>query len=167
MLLNQTLSFVVVSMLAVAVLDIWERIAHHLGGPPSTNWAIIGRWLMAVLTRGQVFNPKVAETPPYPRELIIGWIFHYFVGAGYVAVFVILWKALGIVTPTFIDGLVFGMASVLVPWLFFLPVVGGGMMARKTPEPMVTCLSFLVAHSIFGIAIALFIKFFWVVEPLA
>jgi hypothetical protein len=30
-----------------------------------------------------------------------------------------------------------------------------------------TCLSFLVAHSIFGIAIALFLKFFWVVEPLA
>ena len=59
---------------------------------------------------------------------------------------------LGILEPTITHGLVFGVASVLVPWLFFMPAMGNGIMASKTPNPKVVCTLALMMHSLFGLS---------------
>jgi hypothetical protein len=47
------------------------------------------------------------------------------------------------------------MLSVVVPWFFFMPAMGAGLMGRKTPRPLALSISALVVHSVFGVSIAL------------
>ena len=91
----------------------------------------------------------------YPNELLIGWMLHYLVGFFYVVLYVILRKTFGILSPTWADGLIFGVLSVAVPWFFFIPAMGTGIMGRITPQPGTACLSVLAVHSVFGVAIGL------------
>jgi hypothetical protein len=96
--------------------------------------------------------------PAYPNELLIGWAFHYLVGFFYVVLYVILWKAFGILSPTWADGLIFGVLSVAVPWFFFMPAMGSGAMGYKTPNPVETGISALAVHAVFGVAITIFLR---------
>ena len=60
---------------------------------------------------------------------------------------------LEIFEPTITHGLVFGVVSVLVPWLFFMPAMGNGIMANKTPNPKVACALALMMHTLFGLSL--------------
>jgi hypothetical protein len=64
-----------------------------------------------------------------------------------------------ILNPGFSDGLIFGIISVIVPWFFFQPALGNGILASKTSEPVKVCLLALMMHTIFGIAIGIGFQF--------
>ncbi|NBT69522.1 MAG: DUF2938 family protein, partial [Betaproteobacteria bacterium] len=57
--------------------------------------------------------------------------------------------------PTLIDGLIFGAISVVVPWFYFMPCMGKGVMGKLTPNPSKTCMISLSNHLVYGVAIAL------------
>jgi hypothetical protein len=44
---------------------------------------------------------------------------------------------------------------VAVPWFFFLPCLGKGMLARLAPNPPLVCALALMMHSLFGVSIGL------------
>ena len=94
----------------------------------------------------------------YPNELLIGRMLHYLVGFFYVILYVILWKTFGILSPTWANGLIFGVLSVAVPWFFFIPAMGTGIMGRKTPQPGTACPSVFAVYSVFGVAIGLLLR---------
>ena len=48
---------------------------------------------------------------------------------------------------------IIGVVSVLVPWLFFMPAMGNGIMASKTPKPQVACALALMMHSLFWLSL--------------
>ena len=48
---------------------------------------------------------------------------------------------------------VFGVVSVVVPWFFFMPATGTGLMARLSPNPRLACGLALKMHAIFGVAL--------------
>jgi hypothetical protein len=150
------LSMVVVGCLSVAVLDLWQRLAHRLGGLPPTNWAVVGRWLFMLLRQGILFNTGLAQAPPLPRERLIGWVFHYLIGVVYVWIYVTLWLPNWGLDNPLADGLLFGALSTVVPWLFFMPATGAGLFGSRTPRPVFVSLSALVVHAIFGVAIGVF-----------
>jgi hypothetical protein len=150
------LSMVVVGCLSVAVLDLWQRLAHRLGGLPPTNWAVVGRWLLMLLRQGILFNTELAQAPPLPRERLIGWVFHYIIGVVYVWIYVTLWQPNWGLDNPLADGLLFGAVSAVVPWLFFMPATGAGLFGSCTPRPVFVSLSALVVHAIFGVAIGVF-----------
>ena len=52
-----------------------------------------------------------------------------------------------------IDGMIFGIISVVVPWFFFLPALGNGVLGRLTPKPILVCSLALMMHTIFGMSI--------------
>ena len=60
-----------------------------------------------------------------------------------------------------VDGLLFGCASVVVPWFFFMPAIGAGLLGSRTPNPVLACVLALIAHTIFGGAIAVFFNLFY------
>ncbi|WP_051076489.1 DUF2938 family protein [Octadecabacter arcticus] len=155
MLMSTTLTIITVSIFSVAVMDVWQRLYHRLGGLPPTNWAMVGRWLLATVNTHKIFGHQLQKITPYPRETMIGWVFHYLIGMMYVIAYIALWKNVGILTPTFLDGLIFGIVSVAVPWFFFMPTMGAGVLGSKTPRPVLACLSALGVHAVFGVAIAL------------
>ena len=95
---------------------------------------------------------QLSQQPKAKHETPTGWVVHYAVGIVYAYVLFILVQ-LGIFEPTITHGFVFGVASVLVPWLFFMPAMGNGIMASKTPNPKVACALAFIMHSLFGLSL--------------
>ena len=153
------LQIVIVGVGACIIFDVWQHIFHWFTTIPPSNWAIVGRWTMNLLTSGQLIAHDLELQPVRRNELGIGWLVHYVIAITYAAAFMLLMKA-NILDAELADGLLFGVVSVVVPWLFFLPCLGKGMFGRLTPNPLLVCALALMMHSVFGIAIGLGFSFF-------
>jgi hypothetical protein len=55
--------------------------------------------------------------------------------------------------PTLLPALLFGVCTVLVPFLIMQPSFGLGVAGAKTPNPALTRLRSLMAHAIFGVGL--------------
>jgi hypothetical protein len=137
---------------ACLIFDIWQRIFAIATGIPPSNWAMVGRWLFGVLSGKGLIARDLAAQPARLNEAAAGWTLHYIVAVGYAALYAALMQA-GWLRAGLGDGLVFGLISVVVPWLFFMPALGNGMMARLTPNPPRACAVALVMHAVFGLAL--------------
>jgi len=153
------LQIVIVGIGACVVFDVWQRIFHWFTAIPSSNWAMVGRWTIGLMTNGQLFVRNLELQPSRRNELGVGWFVHYGIAVVYAAIFKLL-TSVNILAAEFADGLLFGVVSVIVPWFFFLPCLGKGIMGRLTPNPLLVCALALMMHSIFGVAIGLGFSFF-------
>lgn len=146
------MNMIVAGVFATLVLDIWQRILHAAAGIPPTNWGIVGRWF-AHMPRGRFMHEAIAEAEPVTGEVAIGWAMHYLIGilfgVAYVGLFVIVLAS----APTLLNGLLFGLASVVVPWFAMQPALGLGVMGAKAPNPAIPRYSALAAHCIYGVAL--------------
>ena len=106
------------------------------------------------MTGGQLIARDLESQADRKNELAVGWLVHYSVAIGYAAVYAWLMHAT-ILQAGLIDGLIFGVISVAVPWFFFLPCLGKGMLARLAPNPPLVCALALMMHSLFGVSIGL------------
>jgi hypothetical protein len=148
------LQVVIVGVGACVVFDVWQRIFHWFTAIPPSNWAIVGRWAIGLLTNGHLFVRDIELQPDRRHELCVGWLVHYGIAIVYAAIFMLLMKG-NMLAAEFSDGLLFGVVSVVVPWLFFLPCLGKGVLGRFTSNPPLVCALALMMHSIFGVAIGL------------
>ena len=137
---------------ACLIFDLWQRIFAIATGIPPSNWAMVGRWLLGVLSGKGLVARDLAAQPAYPNEAAAGWALHYIVAVGYAVLYAALMQA-GWLRAGLGDGLVFGLLSVVVPWLFFMPALGNGVMARLSPNPPLACVVALVMHAVFGLAL--------------
>ena len=141
---------IVIGVGTCMVFDIWQRIFQKMTGVPPSNWAVVGRWLLGVMSGGPIIASGLADKPPHRHELLAGWVLHYLVAVGYAVIYAALMMA-GILSAGWLDGLLFGVASVVVPWFFFMPALGNGVLARRTPNPRLACLVALIMHAVFGV----------------
>lgn len=148
------LEIVAAGVAATALLDLWQQLLRLAAGLPPTNWALVGRWA-GEAARGRLFPGIVAQLPARAGELRAGWIVHYAVGIGYGAVYVLGVRWVIGVEPSLANGLVFGALSVVVPWFFFMPAMGAGVLARHAPRPGLARMLALAAHIVFGLGLAL------------
>ncbi len=157
------ISFLILSAVGIcacAFLDFWQRLLFYLFKVPPSNWALVGRWLIIFLrTRIWVQSNLVKQTA-IKNELFIGWVFHYFVAVVYALLYLFLVNH-NVINFGFADGVVFGLFSVIVPWFFFMPAMGTGILANKAPNPSLSCLLALMAHTIFGGALGWLFKMFY------
>ena len=58
-----------------------------------------------------------------------------------------------LVRPTLLPAMLFGIGSVLAPYLVMQPSFGLGIAASRTPRPMQARLRSLMAHTAFGIGL--------------
>jgi uncharacterized membrane protein YagU involved in acid resistance len=103
-----------------------------------------------------MYQPTIDAAPPQANELRVGWCVHYAVSVGYALVFYALMQLLPAFQPSLWDGLVFGALSVAVPWFYFMPCMGKGVMARLTARPVKACSVALANHVVYGVAMAFF-----------
>ena len=148
------IQILIVGIVACATIDLWQRLFQKLTAIPPSNWAMVWRWSLGVMTNGQLIARDLESQAERQNELAVGWLVHYGVAIGYAAVYAWLMQA-NILQAAFGDGLIFGVLSVAVPWFFFLPCLGKGMMARLTPNPPLVCALALMVHSLFGVSIGL------------
>lgn len=144
---------VLAGLLATVFLDLWQRLLFAAKQIPPTSWALVGRWFRSAL-RGRPFPGTVAQLPPERGELRLGWVVHYLVGLGYGVVYVVGLRAFGLDPASLLNGLVFGVVSVIVPWFFFMPAMGAGVLARRAPNPALARTLALASHTVFGLGLA-------------
>jgi len=137
---------------ACIVFDLWQRVFAVFSGIPPSNWGMVGRWMLGLLGGRGLIARDLAARPALPNETMAGWILHYVVAVGYAVLYAVLMQA-GWLGAGLVDGLVFCVISVVVPWFFFMPAMGNGMMARRTPNPPLACAVALVMHAVFGLAL--------------
>ena len=143
---------VIVGILSCFAMDMWQRLLKLLYAMNPSDWGVVGRWFVLVIKKGKIYNPTIDEEMPINNELIIGWVFHYFVAILYSIFFYILLKY-EICNASLINGVIFGFLSVIVPWFFFMPVLGKGFMGMKTPSPLMACSLAVGSHVVIGTSI--------------
>ncbi|ADE40680.1 DUF2938 family protein [Candidatus Puniceispirillum marinum] len=148
------LTIFLAGVFACIILDLWQIGLQRLVGIPATNWGVVGRWLIVGLGTGRFVNDQLDDTATIKNEAAAGWTLHYAVSIGYGVIYAVLMYQTPWFGTTWLDGIYFGAASVVVPWFIFLPCMGKGILARKTPNPVKVCGLALAAHIIFGVAMA-------------
>jgi hypothetical protein len=83
----------------------------------------------------------------------VGWIVHYVIGIVYALVLVAFVSGRWLVQPTLLPALLFGIGSVVVPYLIMQPSFGLGIAASKAEQPTQARLRSLMAHTAFGVGL--------------
>jgi hypothetical protein len=137
---------------ATAATDGWAVLRRRLFGVAPPNWGLVGRWV-AHMPRGRFRHAAIAGAPAVPGEAWIGWSAHYAIGIGFAAVLLALGGREWIQAPTAGPALLFGLGTVLAPFLVMQPGMGAGFAASRTPRPAAARLQSLLTHLVFGLGL--------------
>jgi hypothetical protein len=139
---------------ATLVLDVWSfflKTAFHL---PFPNYAMVGRWIGG-FPRGRLVHEDIAKAPAVAGERVLGWTAHYAIGVLFALLLVAVAGRGWLSAPTLLPALIVGVATVVAPLFIMQPAMGLGIASSKTPNPNVSRLRSLLAHTVFGIGLYL------------
>ena len=146
------LGAVVVGLGATLFMDVWALFLKRAFGIPSANYCLVGRWLRH-MPEGTFMHASIAAAPQKRSECTVGWIAHYVIGTVYALVLVAFVSGSWLARPTLLPPMLFGVGSVLVPYLVMQPSFGLGVAASRTPQPTQARLRSLMAHTAFGVGL--------------
>lgn len=149
---NFLLSAVAVGLGATMFMDLWALLLKRAFGSPSANYCLVGRWFRH-MPEGTFMHPSIANSSPKRFECAVGWIAHYIIGVVYALVLLTLVSGDWLARPTLPPPLLFGIGTVLVPFLVMQPSFGLGIAASKAPSPTQARLRSLMAHIAFGVGL--------------
>jgi hypothetical protein len=150
---NPLISIVLAGTASCIVLDLWQQFLKRATGLAAPNWAVVGRWFLRSWRLKTMYHPTIDSAPQASNEHLTGWLVHYGVSVGYAVVLYTLMAVVPVFKPTLMNGLVFGALSVAVPWFYFMPCMGKGVMARHTANPVKACCVALANHVVYGVAL--------------
>jgi len=137
---------------ATVAMDFWALLRKRLLGTPLPNYGLVGRWI-AYMPRGRFVHDPIAATPAVPGERTIGWIAHAIIGVTFAALVPAIFGHAWLDKPSVVPALVVGLGTVAAPLLAMQPAMGGGIAARRMPNPRAARLQSLVTHTIFGLGL--------------
>lgn len=138
---------------ATLLMDLWNLFLKRAFNIPSLNYCLLGRWIRHMPT-GTFRHKNINAAPQKSFECKVGWTAHYTIGIVFAVVFVVLasgWLA----RPTLLPALLYGIATVVFPFLIMQPSLGLGIAASRTPRPLQARLKSLATHTVFGIGLYL------------
>ncbi len=144
------LSIFIAGIFSCIILDILGYLLKKMG-IPEPSWGIVGRWTYYMIKYATFYNPSISEKPELKYEVLLGWVFHYFISVCWAVIYYISFIYFG-TNMSYFSGLVFGAITTLAPLLVFLPFTGQGIFGKNTEKPFKTCIVFTLRHSIYGIA---------------
>ena len=150
--MEQALRVFVMGITATVAIDLWATFANRTLGWPRTNWKMVGRWI-GHMRAGQFTHVSIGSSPPIAHESILGWAFHYVVGCIYAALYLAYVNILHMEQPTLVSAVLFGLITLLSPWLLMQPALGLGIFASKAPRPALVRMQNLMIHIIFGLVL--------------
>lgn len=148
------LQIIFIGIVATIAIDIWAKLLNLCFNIHTTDWGMVGRWL-AHLPKGQVTHNPISSSNKIEHELALGWVFHYFIGITYAALYLLIVSPIYESNPTLLSASLFGLFTVVAPWFVLQPGLGLGVCASHTPNPSMTRSLNLVVHAIFGVALFL------------
>lgn len=136
-------------------MDLAETAMARVGIRSGVHIALVGRWFIGLL-QGRLLHADIQASPPQPHEVRVGWAFHLLVGGGGVALlYPAVLLAAGIPSPThpLLAGLLFGLATSLLPWFVLLPAFGWGRFGRRGPRGAGAWLASPLSHIPYGLGV--------------
>jgi hypothetical protein len=150
--MEQALRILVMGITATVAIDLWATFANRILGWPRTNWGLVGRWI-GHMRDGQFRHASIGSSPPIVHESMLGWVFHYVVGCTYAALYLMYVSIAQAGKPTLVSAILFGLVTILSPWLLMQPALGLGICASKAPRSNLVRLQNLIIHTIFGLVL--------------
>ncbi len=137
---------------ATLFMDLCALVLKRAFSIALPNYCLVGRWFCH-MPQGTFTHASIANASQKPLECAVGWISHYIVGAIYALILVALVSDSWLARPTLSPALLFGVCTVLVPFLIMHPSFGLGIAASRTPDPTQARLRSLMAHTAFGVGL--------------
>jgi hypothetical protein len=145
---------------ATLVMDIMAiifgklRIIHALIKPQ-----VVGRWALYMF-RGKFIHENINNTPALGNEKLAALISHYLIGIALAGVYLFMELQEPIIRDQIWMALIFGLITVLLPWLWLYPSIGIGFLASKTPKKSPYIITSLINHTDFGLGMVIWIVVF-------
>ena len=142
-------------IVGAVLMDVTETYAAKAGITSGVNIALVGRWFLSLL-RGQFAHANILDSKPFAREVKAGWAFHFLVGGGGVALlYPLFFQATGLPFPNnhLLGGLLFGLATSLLPWFVLLPSFGWGFFGWRGPQGSNALLASTLSHLPYGLGV--------------
>ncbi len=143
---------VFVGLGATLFMDLWAVLIQRAFGIVPANYCLVGRWVCH-MPRGIFIHASIANASKRRLECAVGWITHYAIGALYALMLIALVSDGWLLQPTLLPALLFGIGTVVVPFLIMHPSFGLGVAASRAPNPAQARLKSLMAHTAFGIGL--------------
>lgn len=143
---------IVLGVIATLTMDLWALVLKHGFRVAVTDWALVGRWV-AYFREGRFFHTPIAASQPVRHERLLGWSTHYGVGVAYGLLYLGIVRFVLATHPTPISALLFGLATLVSPWLVMQPGMGAGVFSVKAPNPRAARLKSLSMHLVFALGL--------------
>ena len=142
-------------IVGAVLMDITETLAAKRGISSGVNIAFVGRWFLGLL-RGRVIHANILNSPRHPNEVKAGWVFHFLIGGGGVAlIYPLSFQAIGLSMPGnhLLAGPIFGLSTSLLPWFILLPSFGWGIFGARRPQGANALLASTLSHIPYGFGV--------------
>ncbi len=117
-------------------MDLISPLAERLGFRTGVTIPLIGRWFTN-LWKGKFIHSDIHNTPSRQHENLVGWLFHYLIGGGAVALLLLPFIWLGGYTVLPLNPfpwIIFGLLTSFLPWLLLMPSYGWGWFGQHGPQ---------------------------------
>lgn len=152
---EQIVTLYLAGLIGSAGMDLISPLAERLGYRTDVTMPLIGRWFIALFT-GKFVHTDIRQTAYCRHETLAGWLFHYLIGGGAVALLFLPWLWLSGTSqlPTEITPyIIFGLLTSALPWLILMPSYGWGLFGRTGPQGARPLIASPLNHLGYGIGI--------------
>ena len=137
-------------------MDVLLYLRHKWLHQPWFDYRVLGLALLKT-TLPQVVKHTHANT----AASLLGWGLHYVIGVLLAVSAVYLATILGFNTLSLAFCLLYGMATVVLPFCSMQPLLGLGFAASKTAQPWRNRGKSLFTHTLFGLSLYWVAQYFW------
>ena len=107
----------------------------------------------AHLRTGQFIHRPISQSKPVKYEQTFSWLFHYIIGIRYAYLYVILIVFIVSNDPSLTSAIIYGLVTLIAPWLVLQPALGLSLFARLADKPNTIRVLNLFVHLIFGVVL--------------
>jgi uncharacterized membrane protein YagU involved in acid resistance len=139
---------IVIGAGATLIMDVWNAFLKRAFNLVSLNYCMLGRWLRHMPAAFR--HASIAAAAPKSLECATGWIAHYAIGISMALGFVLLTQGDWLARPSLLPALLYGIATVVFPFLVLQPALGLGIASAKARRPVQARLKSLATHAVYG-----------------
>lgn len=143
------LEIALIGLGATVCIDLWALFLRTAFNVRSLDYCLLGRWVLH-MSEGKFVHDGIGGSAKKRHECKVGWATHYSIGVGFALFFVLLTSSEWLIRPTLLPALLFGIATVVVPFFTMQPALGFGIAASRTKNPKAARMKSLMTHAIFG-----------------
>jgi hypothetical protein len=147
--MEMALQVAMVGVGATLVMDLWGWLLRRVYGVSGLDYRLVGRWI-GHMASGTFRHDGIGRAPALPAEALIGWAAHYGIGIAFALGLVMAAGTGWLQQPTPLPAVLFGLATVALPYFVMQPAFGLGIAGARTPDPMAARLRSLITHLVFG-----------------